>query len=209
MASTPAQPDGGPFVLMPLRTLPGALGQPAPNLVLITGSDIDQAKLSRLVSNALPSASLVFRADVLNSLGAAPLQHAAALLMTLTALAAAGLALLNLVFGLALGARDRELTLARLSVMGYERDTRLVLLMALPAVLAAFAAAAACTLALPALISPALDLSVFTGPGAPVVYRPDLTALGLPCAVILVLLGAALIAETSRSRRRSVTGLMR
>jgi hypothetical protein len=76
-------------------------------------------------------------------------------------------------------------------------------------VLAAFAAAAGCAVALPALVSPALDLSVFTGPGASVTYRPDLTALGVPCIVILLLLGAALIAETSRSRRHGVTGLLR
>ena len=194
---------------MPLRTLPGVLGQPVPNLVLVTGPDMDRSKLSRLIGTALPAATLTFRADVLNGLGSAPLQHAAALLMTLTAVIAGGLALLNLVFGLALGARDRELTLARLSVMGYERDTGLVLLMALPAVLAAFAAAAVCALALPALVSPALDLSVFTGPGASVTYRPDLAALGVPCLVILALMGVALVAETSRSRRHGVTGLLR
>jgi putative ABC transport system permease protein len=113
------------------------------------------------------------------------------------------------VFGLALGAGDRKLTLARLSVMGYERDTWLALLMALPAVLAAFAAAAGCALALPVLIGPALDLSVFTGAGAPVQFRPDLVALGLPCAVILLLVAAALITETIRSRRHGVTGLLR
>jgi putative ABC transport system permease protein len=209
VARTPAQPAGGMFVLMPLRTLPGVLGQPAPNLVLVTGPGIDRAKLSRLIGKALPAATLAYRADVLNGLGSAPLQHAAALLMTLTAGAAAGLALLNLVFGLALGARDRELTLARLSVMGYARSARLVLLMALPAVLAAFAAAAGCALALPALVSPALDLSVFTGPGASVTYRPDLAALGVPCLVILALMGAALVGETSRSRRHGVTGLLR
>jgi putative ABC transport system permease protein len=209
VARTPAEPGGGMFVLMRLRTLPGVLGRPTPNLALITGTDINRAKLSRLIGEALPPATLAFRADVLNGLGSAPLQHAAALLMTLTAVIAAGLALLNLVFGLALGARDRELTLARLSVMGYERDISLVLLMALPAVLAAFAAAAGCALALPALVSPALDLSVFTGPGASVTYRPDLAALGMPCLVILALMGAALVAETSRSRRHGVTGLLR
>jgi putative ABC transport system permease protein len=209
VARTPAQPAGGTFVLMPLRTLPGELGQPTPNLDLITGPDIDQAKLSGLVSTALPAATLAFRADVLNSLGSAPLQHSAALLMTLTAIIGGGLALLNVVFGLALGARDRKLTLARLSVMGYERDTRLVLLMALPAVLAAFAAAAGCALALPVLIGPALDLSVFTGAGASVEFRPDLAALAIPCGVILLIIAAALIAETSRSRRHGITGLLR
>jgi putative ABC transport system permease protein len=209
VARTPAEPAGGLFVLMPLRTLPGVLGQPTPNLALITGPDIDRAKLSRLVSSALPPATLSFRTDVLNGLGSAPLEHAAALLMTLTALIAGGLALVNLVFGFTLGARDRALTLARLNVMGYERDTTLVLLTALPAVLAAFAAAAGCALALPVLIGPALDLSVFTGAGASVEFRPDLAALALPCAVILLLIAAALVAETSRSRRQGVTGLLR
>ena len=209
VARTPAEPGGGMFVLMPLRTLPGVLGLPTPNLVLVTGSGIDRSKLSRLIGKALPAATLTFRADVLNGLGSAPLQHAATLLMTLTAGAAAALALLNLVFGLALGARDRELTLARLSVMGYARSERLVLLMALPGVLAAFAAAAGCALVLPPLISPALDLSVFTGPGASVTYRPDLAALGVPCLVILALMGAVLVAETGRSRRHGVTGLLR
>jgi putative ABC transport system permease protein len=209
VARTPAEPAGGMFVLMRSRILPGVLGQPRPNLGLITGTHIDRAKLSRLVSEALPPATLSFRTDVLNTLGSAPLQHAAVLLMTLTAVIAAGLALLNLIFGLALGARDRELTLARLSVMGYERDTRLVLLMALPAVLAAFAAAAGCALALPVLVGPALDLSVFTGTGVSVQFRPDLAALGLPCVAILALIAVALITETSRSRRHGVTGLLR
>jgi putative ABC transport system permease protein len=209
VARTPAQPAGGMFVLMPLRTLPGVLGRPMPNLILVTGPDLDRTELSRLIGRALPGATLEYRADVLNGLGSAPLQHAAALLMTLTEVAAAGLALLNLAFGLALGARDRELTLARLSVMGYARSARLVLLTALPAMLAAFAAAAGCALALPALIGPALDLSVFTGPGASVIYRPDLAALGVPCTAILLLTAAALVAETSRSRHRGVTGLLR
>jgi putative ABC transport system permease protein len=194
---------------MPMRTLPGVLGRPVPNLALITGPDIDHAKLAKLVSEILPPATLSYRTDVLNGLGSAPLQRAAALLMTLTAVIAAGLALLSVAFGLTLGARDRELTLARLAVMGYDRDTRLVLLMALPAVLAAFAAAAGCALALPALIGPALDLSVFTGAGATVSYYPDLAALALPAGLILALIAAALTAQTTRSRRRNLTGLLR
>jgi hypothetical protein len=48
------------FLIMRLRTLPGVLGRPTPNLALITGTDIDRAKLSRLVSNALPPATLSF-----------------------------------------------------------------------------------------------------------------------------------------------------
>ena len=51
----------------------------------------------------------------------------------------------------ALGTSDRVLTLARLTVMGHERPTRLVLLETLPAVVLAVAAAVACALALPPL----------------------------------------------------------
>ena len=58
VARTPVQPGGGMFVLMPLRTLPGVLGQPVPNLVLVTGPDMDRAKLSRLIGKALPAATL-------------------------------------------------------------------------------------------------------------------------------------------------------
>jgi putative ABC transport system permease protein len=209
VARTPAEPAGGMFVLMPLRTLPGTLGTPTPNLGLITGGNINRAKLSRLIATALPPATVSFRSDVLHSLGSAPLQHEAALLMTLTAVIAAGLAVLTVVFGLALGARDRKLTVARLAVMGYPRDTSLVLLMALPAILAAFAAAACCALALPVLIGPSLDLSVFTGTGASVEFRPDLTALALPCAAIIALITAAVAAQTSRSRRHGLTSLLR
>jgi hypothetical protein len=50
---------------------------------------------------------------------------------------------------------------------------------------------------------------VFTGPGASVTYRPDLAALGVPCLAILALMGVVLVAETSRSRRHGVTGLLR
>jgi putative ABC transport system permease protein len=208
-ASTPALPGGGPFVLVPLRALPALFGRPQPNLILITGARLDQARLSRLVAADLPGASLAFRVNAVSSLRGVPLLHAAAVLMTLTVAAAAGLALLSLIFGLALGARDRELTLARLSVMGYERAAVLVVLAALPALLAALAAAAACALALPALLGPALNLSVFTGPGAAVTFRPDLAALGLPFGAIALLAGAVLAIEASRTRRHGVAGLVR
>lgn len=63
--------------------------------------------------------------------------------------------------------------------------------------------------ALPALIGPALDLSVFTGPGAAVTFGPDLAALGLPFGAIVLLAGAVLAIEASRTRRHGVAGLVR
>jgi putative ABC transport system permease protein len=207
--STPAQPGGGAFLLMPLVRLPGAYGLPAPQTLLLTGTGIDTARLSAVVRRYLPAATGTSRAQVLAGLTGAPLQHGADLIMLLTVLAAAGLGLCTLVFGLALGAEERELTLARLTTMGHEQPVRLVLAEAMPAVLAAAVAGVACALALPRLVGSAVNLAVFTGQGTPVPLRPDWLALVLPIAAVLLLAAATLTAETRTLRRRGVTGLLR
>ncbi|MDQ2816527.1 MAG: hypothetical protein M3Z75_33000, partial [Actinomycetota bacterium] len=210
VTSTPAWPGGGTFIVMPLRTLPGAAGRPAAGLILISGAGINRARLAALVSTELPAASLTVRAAVLAGLVHSPLPSVAVHLMLLGVFAAAGFGFLNLLFGLALGARDRELTLARLKVMGHGQPERLILLQELPAVLAAVVAAAAGALVLPILVGPSLDLSVFfTGASVPITFRPDLTALGQAAGAITILAGAALAAGASRSRRRDLTGTMR
>jgi hypothetical protein len=56
------------------------------------------------------------------------------LILPLTIVTVAGFGLFILMLGVALGTSDRAMTLARLTVMGHERPTRLVLLEALPAV---------------------------------------------------------------------------
>jgi putative ABC transport system permease protein len=207
---TPAWPEGGAFIIMSLRTLPGANGRPAPDMILISGSGINQAKLSAIVSTELPAASLTFRAAVLSGLVSSPLPLVAVHLMLLGVFAACGFGVVNLIFGLALGARDRELTLARLKVMGHKRGRSLILLQELPAVLAAAVAALACALALPILVGPSLDLSVFfTGPDVPTEFRPDLLALGLAAGAITLLAGLALAAGSSGARRRGTASVLR
>ena len=208
-SSTPAQPAGGAFIVMPLRILPGIDGQPAPNVVLITGSGINDAQLSAVVSKVLPTANITFRSAVLAALASSPLQHGAVLIVTLTIAAAAGFGLFILVLGLALGSAERELTLARLTVMGHERDTGLVMAEALPAVGAAVVAGAVCAVALPRLIGSSVDLSAFTGTDVLVQLQPDVTALVLPVAAVLVLAVAVLAAEVRTLRRQSITSILR
>jgi putative ABC transport system permease protein len=124
--------------------------------------------------------------------------------------AAAGLGLVVMVLELALGTTDRELTLARLATMGLagRQRLRLALLEVLPALLAAAVAAVGCALALPRLLAPALDLSVFTGSGAPVPVRPDVMSLALPLASLALLTAAALAIET-RAQQRRITAQLR
>ena len=163
------------------------------------------------MSTDVPGAAIRFRSAVLDGLVGSPLQAAADLIMRLSVAVAAGFGLAILLLGLALGSADRDLTLARLTTMGLEqgRLIRLVLGETLLAVVAAVVAGVACALALPALTSPALDLSVFTGSSAPVPIAPDLVALAVPAAGLAVLTAVAVVAETRLLRRRDVPGLLR
>ena len=182
---------------------------PAVNRILITGSGISTAAMSAVVARQLPGASTAFRSAALTALASSPLQHGADLILPLTIATAAGFGLFILMLGVTLGTADRALTLARLTVMGHERATRLVLLEALPAVVVAVAAGAACALALPPLVGSALDLSVFTGSGVPVMVRPDWISLGLPAVAALLLAAAALAAEARRLSRRGVVMMLK
>jgi putative ABC transport system permease protein len=209
VTSIPGQPAGTAFLVTVIQRLPGPLGVPAVNRLWITGSGISTAAMSAVVARQLPGTSTTFRSVALAALTGSPLQHGAGLILPLTIATAAGFGLFILMLGMALGAADRALTLARLTVMGHEQATRLVLLEALPAVVVAVAAGAACALALPPLVGSALDLSVFTGSGAPVAVRPDWVSLGVPAAAALLLAVGALAAEARRLSRRGVARMLR
>ncbi len=209
LSATPALPGGGAFAVMALRTLPGPDGQPAPDIILVNGSGIDQARLSAVASRALPGSTITFRSAVLASLAGSPLLHGGAVIITLSIAAAAAFGVFIVLLGLALGSAERELTVARLTVMGYDRDIRLVMAEALPAVLAAVAAGAVCAIVLPRLVGSSIDLSAFTGASPPVLLEPGVAALVLPAAAVVALAVAALAAEAKTLRRRGVAGLLR
>jgi putative ABC transport system permease protein len=206
---TPALPAGGVFVVMPLLSLPGPAGAAAPNMLLATGSAINQARLTAVADRVIPDNILAFRTSVLNALAGSPLQHGAGIIITLIIVSAAALGLFIVILGLALGSTERGLTLARLTVMGHERTTGLVMAEAMPAVITAVVAGAACAVALPRVIGTAIDLSAFTGSGAPVQLQPDALALGLPAAIIVLLALGALAVEARALRRRDISGLLR
>jgi putative ABC transport system permease protein len=209
LGSTPALPAGGAFVVMPLRTLAGLTGAPVPNLLLVSGTSINHAKLTAVAEKAVPESAVTFRSQVLAGLESSPLQHGAGLIITLTIVAAAALGLFIVILGLALGSAERGLTLARLTVMGHQRPAGLVIAEAMPAVLAAVIAGVACALVLPRVIGTAIDLSAFTGTGTPIQFQADAIALGLPAAAIVVLALAVLAVEARAVRRRDISGLLR
>jgi putative ABC transport system permease protein len=181
--------------------------EPTPALInelLLTGTGIDGARLTALANDVAPGSVATFRSDELESLTTAPLQRATFQLFGLALVVAAVLGLAVMLLELALGAAEREATLARLATMGLGEGqrTRVVALEVLPAVLAAAVAAWACAVALPRLVAPAMDLSVFTGSTAAVPLTPDTASIALPLAGLAVVALVALAVEIRSGRRR-------
>jgi putative ABC transport system permease protein len=206
LSATPALPAGGAFVVLPLAALrlrPGATGPLEPNELLLTGTGIDRARLTSVLRAVLPGAVISYRSDTFNALAGAPLQRGAFTLFALALAAAAVLGLAVVLLEVALGAAEREATLARLATMGLGERQRswVVAWEVLPGVLAAAVAALGCALTLPWVLRPAVDLSVFTG-SAPVTAPlvPSASSVLLPLAVLLTVTLAALAAELRRGR---------
>ena len=84
---------------------------------------------------------------------------------------------------------------------------RLVALEVLPSIAASAMAAAACASALPRLMAPAIDLSVFTHTQAPVPLASDLASFVLPLAMLLAITTIALAYEIRSGRARGAAAM--
>jgi putative ABC transport system permease protein len=213
LRSTPALPAGGAFMVLPRSAFRGAT-EPPVNVLLLTGPSIDMTRLDAVVQATMPGAgapTITTRSVALQGLTRAPLQQGTFLLFTLAITCAAALALAVMLLELALGTADRELTTARLAAMGLTEGqrARLVAVEVIPSIAASAVAAAACALALPRLVAPAIDLSVFTHSATPVPLRPDFASFLLPLAVLLAITIVALAYEIRSGRDRDVAATMR
>jgi putative ABC transport system permease protein len=213
LSATPALPGGGAFMIMPLSALRGA-GTPAVvpvNELLLTGTNIDSARLATVMRDMVGAGVATLRSDIVDGLTGAPLQHGALVLFELSIAVAAAFGLAVMLFELALGAAERDTTLARLATMGLGEGqrARVVVLEVLPALVAAAVAATACAFALPWVARPAINLSVFTGSLADVELTPDVSSFALPLGGLAVATLAALYAQIRYGRRLVVAAIMR
>jgi putative ABC transport system permease protein len=210
LQSTPALPAGGAFMVISQSAI-GSVR--AVNLMLLDGPSIDMTRLLEVAKGTTASAELPFttRAAVLKQLSGAPLQQGTFLLFALTIAYAIAMALAVLLLELALGAPDREVILARLATMGLPERRRglLAAVEVLPAIAAAAVAAIACAIALPQVVAPALNLSVFTQSQVPVPLRPDVASFAVPLAGLVLVTIVALGYEIRSRRRRGVAVTMR
>jgi putative ABC transport system permease protein len=182
--------------------------------MLLTGPSIDMARLRAVVQAAVTGGAapiIATRSLALQELTGAPLQHGTFLIFTLAIGFAAALALAVMLLELALAAADRERTMARLATMGLAEGqrVRLAVLEVLPAIAASAVAAAACAIALPRVVAPAIDLSAFTHSQAPVALGPDFASFLLPLAGLLVVTVIALAYEVRSGRGRGIAVTMR
>ena len=106
-------------LVLPLR----ALGSPpyAPNLMLVDGSGLDGNQLRADVHRELPGGTVTLRAAALAAITGAPVPRAAQVALAQGMAAAAGFGALVLLLSLLLGARTRDMTLARMATMGLRR----------------------------------------------------------------------------------------
>jgi putative ABC transport system permease protein len=207
LRSTPALPAGGAFIVVPDSAIRGVSDPPPVNLMLLTGPSIDMPRLDSAVRATMQGAdapTISSRSLALRGLSNAPLQQGTFLLFTLAIACAAALALAVMLLELALGTADRELITARLATMGLTEGqrVRLVALEVVPSIAASAVAGAACAIALPLLVAPAIDLSVFTQSQVPVPLRPDFASFVLPLAVLLAITIIALAYEIRSGRGR-------
>jgi putative ABC transport system permease protein len=212
LSSTPAMPGGGAFVIMPLAAITSTATPPVPTPIdemLLTGGSIDQARLTAVVQRTLPGGVTTFRSDVLAALSNGPLQHGAFTLFSLAVGVAVILGLAVMLLELALGSSERDATLARLATMGLGEGQRawVVALEVLPAIIAAAVAAWACALALPQLLAPDIDLSVFTGSSVTVPLAADVASFTVPLVGLAVLAAVSLGIEIRSGRRRGAASL--
>jgi len=198
--------NGYTVVVLPLRALGPA--PPGPGVMLVDGSGLDAARLRSDVSRALPGGSVTLRAAALASITGAAVPRAAQAALVQGIAAAAGFGLLVLLLSLVLGARARDMTLARLATMGLRRWQAQLLLTAetLPPVIAAAVGGAACAWLLAPLVGPTINLAAFTeaGPGVAVVpaaFPVAVSATGLVLAALLTLTAQAMLAYRRGSTR--------
>lgn len=197
------------LVILPQRAL-GASPATA-SLLLVTGTRLDGRQLTATVRRWLPGATVTLRSGVLASLTARPLPEGAYLAVEAGTGAAAGLSAAILLITLALGARSRELTLARLRILGLGAGQArwLAAVETLPLLAAVAAGGTACAWVLAPLTGPALNLSAFTGNAAGVSIHVQPGPLAASVAGLLLLAAVTIGAENITASRRAAVRVLR
>ncbi|WP_078606424.1 FtsX-like permease family protein [Streptomyces violaceorubidus] len=188
---------------------PGAV---RPNVLLLTGGDLDAGALHRAADDA---GAVQLRSEKRGTYVDSPLQSGAEHIYTAAVAAGAGYAALALLLSLASTAPERAALLARLRTMGLTRaqGRRLLVLESLPQALPAALGGVLTGWAAVRLLSPGIDLttiavSATTSPAGRAELSADPWSLAVPAVAVLVLaVGVAALQAWWSGRRTAVAEL--
>ncbi|WP_034262566.1 hypothetical protein [Actinospica robiniae] len=206
VADTAALPSVDTFVIIPVwafKSPPGA------SIVMLDG-DIDARRLAATFSR-VPGAQITQRATALAALTDAPMQSGVFGLFDLGIGIALACCVAALAVSLSLQGPARAAGMNRLATMGLSRSRLdlLVLTEQLPPVIVSLIGGVIGSVAISALIGPALDLAAFSGTPAPAPRVFDLGALAEASAAIAAAAALALLGHAALSRRRGVATALR
>jgi putative ABC transport system permease protein len=198
-------------VILPSWVVPRLKAGAAPNIELVIGPRLDSGDLTSALRRTLPDSEVAFRQAGLAALTGSPPVRSADIAFDLGVAAAVAVSIAAILLGLLLSGRDRTRTAAWLTALGMTRQQarRLAMLDALPLALIAVVGAELAGAALGPILAPALNLSAFTGSTAAVPVRPDVLALVIPAAGVIILVSVITVAQSAFTRRRTRTGVLR
>ncbi|QFX86391.1 FtsX-like permease family protein [Streptomyces sp. SYP-A7193] len=202
---------GDDFLVVDRAGLPA--GAVPPNVLLLTGDDLDAGALRRAAGDA---GTVHLRSEERDSYVDSPLQSGAERVYTAAVAAGAGYAALALLLSLASTAPERAALLARLRTMGLTRaqGRRLLVLESLPQALPAALGGVLTGWAAVRLLSPGIDLttiamSTTASPVGRAELRTDPWSLAVPAVAVLVLAVGVAAAQAWWSGRRGAVAELR
>jgi putative ABC transport system permease protein len=200
--ATPAFPAGGSYVVMPQWAEADFPSIAGPATLLVTGSSISAAALTRAADATLPSPSIVLRAQLLRSVRTVTANYAVRLFL-LSIWAAAALSAFALLFGIAATSQARRQLRSRMSALGmsgrHMRALTLTDTLALLIVAVLGMVVAALTLIL--ISGKAINLAALTGASSATGVSLSLPAIVVTAAAVTVLALAVAAAEDAFATR--------
>jgi putative ABC transport system permease protein len=201
----------GAFVVLPIDELSLLAGGRDATTAVITGNTVTSSALrAALIGKMSPATDIAVRSETLTRLRSDGLARSLTVLFQVCSALSAAFAVLIVVLELAATARERGRTVSFLRTMGLPSRTAgaLTVFQLIPTLVAALVAGTALGVALPRLLGPALDLTVFTdGHDAPT--RTDVRVTLLLGAALIGVVAVAAAVEAPLGRRRRISGVLR
>lgn len=211
--SFPALTGGGNFVVAPLAWTRAAMPQASlqATRIYLRAPGVPPAQVQKEAQERWPPALVISRQSAYEALHLSPVVQAVVNGFLLGLIVAAAYAVMAVIIALSLTAARRSRDLAYLRTLGMSGRQVLAALAVehAPPLIVAVLAGLGLGLGVAVLVSPALSLQAFTGPGIAVPLEIDLRALGLLVGGVIATLLVGVVAASAVARRVSPARVLR